>query len=235
MKISVVTSVLNEENRIGPYIDSLIKQKKKPYEIILVDGGSTDNTVKIIKSYMKREKRIKLLKERGRKKSPANARNIGWKKAKGDLILFLDADCIVGPNFFEIIEECVRRGGSKRNLSIAPSVISSVKEYLKRYYWYGKTMGEYIRRSPDDLKTALRFLLSLFLVIFLPLIIFEKTRIIYLMTFSTVFVYFVKQGISCFIKCKKVSFLFSVPLFLLLSSFSTGIGIIKGFLRWLHG
>ena len=64
------------------------------YEIIIVDNNSTDTTVEIVKSYP-----VKLLRE-GKQSSYA-ARNLGIKNAKGEIVAFTDADCIVDKMWLE--------------------------------------------------------------------------------------------------------------------------------------
>ena len=52
MKISVVIPVYNEENRIKATLDAIYNNSEQPYEVIVADGGSTDNTLAIIKKYL---------------------------------------------------------------------------------------------------------------------------------------------------------------------------------------
>ena len=54
MKSSFITTVFNEENNIEAFIDSVLNQTKSPDEIIIVDGGSTDKTLEILKSIAKK-------------------------------------------------------------------------------------------------------------------------------------------------------------------------------------
>lgn len=92
MKISICITTLNEEGNIGLLIDSLLSQYTKPDEIVVVDGGSTDRTVKIIREYQKKSSRIKLLVQ---KSSRAIGRNLGVKLAKNEIIAITDAGCVV--------------------------------------------------------------------------------------------------------------------------------------------
>lgn len=91
MNISICITTLNEEDSIGRLLDSLLAQTKKPDQIIIVDGGSVDATVEIIRHYQKKEGRIKLLVE---KCSRARGRNLGVEIAKGEIIFMTDAGCI---------------------------------------------------------------------------------------------------------------------------------------------
>lgn len=99
MKVSVIIPVYNTSKYITKNLDSLISQTLDDMEFIYVDDGSSDNSADIIKSYMKKDKRIKLfLKENG---GVASARNYGLIQAKGEYITFLDSDDYVASNMYE--------------------------------------------------------------------------------------------------------------------------------------
>jgi len=98
MNISICITTFNEEGNIGALLDSLLVQTKKPDEIVIVDGGSTDKTMGIINHYQKRFGKIKLLKE---KCSRARGRNLGVEIAKGDVIAITDAGCIADRNWLK--------------------------------------------------------------------------------------------------------------------------------------
>lgn len=86
-KVSVVISSFNYAHFIGETIESIVKQTYPAYEIIVVDDGSTDDSVEIIKSYGERVRLI-LQKNQG----VCVARNNGARKSTGDIIAFLDSD-----------------------------------------------------------------------------------------------------------------------------------------------
>jgi glycosyltransferase involved in cell wall biosynthesis len=87
-KVSVIIPTYNMGNFILKSINSLLNQTYKNIEIIIIDDGSTDNTYKIIKQIKK--KNIKYIRQNNKKNSAA--RNTGIKNAKGEYIIFLDAD-----------------------------------------------------------------------------------------------------------------------------------------------
>lgn len=97
-RISIVIPVYNEEKNIRDTLNSIYDNTMKPLEIIVVDGGSTDLTVKIINDEYKD---VKLF--YNEKRTAAAGRNIGIKKASGDIIAFTDGDCIVDKNWIESI------------------------------------------------------------------------------------------------------------------------------------
>lgn len=107
MNISVCITVFNEAGSIGPLLDSLLVQSKKPEEIIIVDGGSKDKTVEIIRHYQKKDRRIKLLKENCTR---ARGRNLSVEIAKNEIIAMTDAGCIAHRDWLEMITEPLASG-----------------------------------------------------------------------------------------------------------------------------
>lgn len=99
--VSVVVPVKNEEGYISYCIESLIKQDFPPnsYEIIVVDNGSTDNTLTILKQYTN-VKNLSVHAYGGN--TIASVRNFGAQKAKGEVIAFIDGDCIAPPNWLNL-------------------------------------------------------------------------------------------------------------------------------------
>lgn len=98
MKISVVIPTYNEEARIGDCLRMLAEGTEQPYEIIVADGMSTDKTVEIAKAcgatVVNNEKR-----------HAAGGRNAGIAQATGDVIAFIDADCIPDKRWLEEIHK----------------------------------------------------------------------------------------------------------------------------------
>jgi len=89
MKISVIIPTYNRKKYIKRAIDSVIRQSYKPFEIIVIDDGSTDGTYELIKqSYLSSQISLKKQKNNG----VSSARNKGIKLASGDWIAFLDSD-----------------------------------------------------------------------------------------------------------------------------------------------
>jgi glycosyltransferase involved in cell wall biosynthesis len=88
--ISVIIPAYNSEKTLGKCLSSLQEQTRKPDEIIVVDDGSADKTIDVVKSF----KNVSLLAQAH--KGPAAARNLGANKAKGKILLFTDADCVPG-------------------------------------------------------------------------------------------------------------------------------------------
>jgi len=93
MMISVVLNLLNEKRHIRDLLDSLVTQEK-PFEIVVVDAGSWDGTVEIIKDYMRSHPEIVLYHKPG---SRGESTNYGIMKSKGDAVATIGGDCIANP------------------------------------------------------------------------------------------------------------------------------------------
>ena len=87
MKISVIIPTYNRINLIENAINSVLKQSKKPHDIIVVDDGSDDGTSEMIQ---KKYSSIKLVRQKN--SGVITGRNNGIKHAKGDWIALLDSD-----------------------------------------------------------------------------------------------------------------------------------------------
>ena len=91
--ISIITPSLNSGIFIKEAINSVSAQTYKNWELLIVDGGSTDDTIKIIKKYADQDPRIKLI-ENLNDRGTSQARSFGIKKSKGDYLAFIDSDDI---------------------------------------------------------------------------------------------------------------------------------------------
>lgn len=103
--ISIVIPVRNEQQHIPRCLDAILAQDYPAnlIEVICVDGMSDDNTRAIISSYQSRHPRILLL-DNPRKTAPA-AMNIGLQRARGDILVRVDARCFIAPDY---VSQCVR-------------------------------------------------------------------------------------------------------------------------------
>jgi glycosyltransferase involved in cell wall biosynthesis len=97
-KVSVVVTILNEEQSVIDLLDGLFKQTFQPSEIIITDAGSSDSTVQLIKTWQKKypKRSVKLLIKKGNR---SIGRNWAIKHAVHGLIAITDAGCIPHDNW----------------------------------------------------------------------------------------------------------------------------------------
>ena len=91
MKVSVIIPVKNRPEVILRAIGSAFAQSVRPYEVIVVDDGSTDQTPEVVEELMQSEPALKLIRNESSSGAPT-ARNQGAYSAEGDLLAFLDSD-----------------------------------------------------------------------------------------------------------------------------------------------
>ena len=101
ISVSIILPVYNVECCIKKCINSLLNQKLKNIEIILINDDSTDNTTNILKYYSKLDTRIKVVNKNNG--GVASARNLGVTLAKGKYIDFVDPDDFIELNTYEIL------------------------------------------------------------------------------------------------------------------------------------
>src|SRR5579864_366780 len=96
LNVSVIVPNYNRETLIGETISNLLAQTLPPSEIIVVDDGSTDKSVDVIRSF---GDKIKLIQQSNQ--GPGAARNAGLRIATGDFIQFQDSDDLFSLNKIE--------------------------------------------------------------------------------------------------------------------------------------
>ena len=90
MTFSVVIPVYNAEEHIRQCIDSVLCQDERNFEIIIVNDGSKDNSGTIADEYASRDHRVRVVHQVN--KGSFHARCIGLREARGEFVVFLDAD-----------------------------------------------------------------------------------------------------------------------------------------------
>lgn len=97
MRVSFITTVLNEEKTMRPFLESLRMQTKIPDEIIIVDGGSSDRTIVKMKNY---RLKLKILVKPGNR---AVGRNEAIRNTTGDVVVCSDAGCVLDKDWVKNI------------------------------------------------------------------------------------------------------------------------------------
>ena len=126
VSISVIVPCYNAEKTIGYTLQSLIDQTIEDFEVVVVNDGSTDNSLNIIEQYKDRLN-ISIISQDNLGVSAA--RNSGIKAANGDYITFLDADDMYYPEYFEVMLSAIKNN----DCDIVISKYEKSKEYLKEY------------------------------------------------------------------------------------------------------
>jgi glycosyltransferase involved in cell wall biosynthesis len=104
MKVSLIATVLNAESHIGAFLASIGAQTRAPDEIVIVDGGSTDGTLAVLRS----ASGVTLIEEPGA--NIARGRNLAIAHAKHEVIAVADADCVYGPSWLAALLEPMDAG-----------------------------------------------------------------------------------------------------------------------------
>ena len=123
---SIITVVYNGEKYLEETIESVIKQKFKNFEYIVIDGGSTDNSVKIIEKFEKKIDYWVSEKDRG----IYDAFNKGMRVSKGKFIGFINSDDIYKKNALKIISNYIKKNQQ------ADFIFGSVKKHWGVLYGY---------------------------------------------------------------------------------------------------
>ncbi|NLD35613.1 MAG: glycosyltransferase [Desulfatiglans sp.] len=135
--ISVIIPSYNSESTISKCLDALKNQEYRgEYEIILVDS-SRDRTPEIVNSKYPDIQFIHL----DKKTDPGTARNIGIEKSKGDLIAFIDSDCVAAPDWlnriaaahtseYKVVGGSVRNGNRENDMVAWAGYLAEFREFL---------------------------------------------------------------------------------------------------------
>lgn len=97
--VSIIVPIYNADDFLIRCLDSVENQTYSNLEIILINDGSTDNSLKICNRYALKDNRIVLIDKEN--EGVSIARNIGIQNARGDYLAFLDADDWIAPNYIE--------------------------------------------------------------------------------------------------------------------------------------
>ena len=126
--LSVIIPLYNKQDYVLNTLNSVLSQEFNDYEIVIVDDGSTDNSVQMVKSIS--DKRIRIFrKDNG---GPSSARNLGVKMAQGKWILFLDADDTLVENMLSMVADLIHKKSFADVFSFNQYIDSNGKRYLRK-------------------------------------------------------------------------------------------------------
>jgi glycosyltransferase involved in cell wall biosynthesis len=107
LKLSVIIPCLNEEALIPVQLEALANQRwSQPWEVVVADNGSTDQSVTLIERYRKRLPHLRIVDASDRRGRP-HALNVGAQAARGELLAFIDADDEVAPGWLAAIGDAL--------------------------------------------------------------------------------------------------------------------------------
>lgn len=104
MRISIVVPSFNQGKFIRRTIDSILNQGYPDLELIVMDGGSTDETLSVLQSYGDQ-----IIWQSAPDHGQAQAVNDGWKRAKGQILGWVNSDDILLPGALQAVEDCFKR------------------------------------------------------------------------------------------------------------------------------
>lgn len=147
-KISIIIPVYNTEKFIERCLKSIVNQSLKEIEIIVVNDGSTDNSLELIRKFEKIDKRLKVIDKKNGGLS--SARNAGIEEAKGEYLLHIDSDDWIEQDYLKDIYSFAKEKrldivvtdfyldyddgnlNYMRDIKLKDKEILSEKEYLKK-------------------------------------------------------------------------------------------------------
>ncbi|PJE68822.1 hypothetical protein COU96_02850 [Candidatus Shapirobacteria bacterium CG10_big_fil_rev_8_21_14_0_10_38_14] len=134
-KLSVIICTFNRAGSLKNCLDSLSQQIFSDFEVIIIDGGSTDNTPKIISKY---SRKLKIKKIIYKSKELVRARDKGWREAQGKLVAWVDDDVTLDKDWAKSIVEIFNKNQDIGGVS-GPTIIKD--ELLKKrdvFFFYGQ-------------------------------------------------------------------------------------------------
>ncbi len=151
-KVSVIVPIFNSEAYLPMCIESILNQTYRNIEILLIDDGSKDNSLKICNEYACRDNRIKVLHQENRGVSVA--RNIGIEVAQGEFITFVDSDDELLENGIFLLVNDIESFGA--DVSIASKLyITSDQKVLNRRLGEGREVCVFV--GTEALQLSLDF------------------------------------------------------------------------------
>ena len=133
IKVSVIIPAYNTENQITKCLNSVLNQTLKEIEIIVIDDGSTDNTLELINNFKLTDSRITVISQENKKQGAA--RNRGIEIAKGEYIGFVDSDDYIDRDYYvKLYNSAVNN-----NCDIATT---NILKHKKKYNKKGRQLGD---------------------------------------------------------------------------------------------
>jgi glycosyltransferase involved in cell wall biosynthesis len=122
--VSVIVPAYNVEGTIAQCIESVLAQKtREQFELIVVDDGSIDNTAGVAARY----EGVRVLRQVN--SGAGVARNLGAREARGDVLCFIDADCVATPGWLDALLGAIRAGAD----GVKGALLTNQSELIARF------------------------------------------------------------------------------------------------------
>ena len=145
-KVSIIIPVYNVQKYLRKCLDSIVNQTFKNIEIIIINDGSSDNSLNICKEYSKKDKRINIINKHN--EGVSKARNTGLLYATGEYISFIDSDDWVEQNMIEELYNSIT--SNKADLCICNFIKENknkrdyIKSNINQKILIGKEIKDYL-------------------------------------------------------------------------------------------
>ena len=133
INVSIVVPVYNVENYLAECLERLINQSLKDIEIICINDGSTDNSLKILNDYAKKDSRIIVINKEN--EGQGVARNLGISLAKGEYVGFVDPDDLVHLDMYRAMYMQGKSLNSEIVICDITKYLENDNEFLKTDFW----------------------------------------------------------------------------------------------------
>ena len=124
--VSIIIPVYNQEKYLAETLNSVLNQTYSNWECVLVNDGSTDNSVAILQPFLTQDNRFYFINSEN--KGVSNARNLALQQTKGKYVLFLDGDDLIHP---EKINLAISNFQKNSDLSIVFNTTSYFQDIIE--------------------------------------------------------------------------------------------------------
>lgn len=147
-KVSVIIPVYNAMPYLTRSLDDVLQQTMREIEVICVDDGSTDNSHAVLCAYAERDQRVRILTQQN--KFAGAARNKGIEEARGDYLMFLDADDLFEPQLIERLYSACKKDAAQIALCRSDMFDMARGKFLKNNALPRSLFPKHTPFSPTD-------------------------------------------------------------------------------------
>lgn len=147
LRISVIVPVYNDGSGLRETVQSLLEQRypAEQYEVIIVDNGSTDDTVEVARGLCASTSPVVRLALETEVQSSYAARNVGIRSARGEILCFIDADMTAPPDYLQVVD--TEMAGDVAYLGCRVELYVQQNTWAARYNSvFGFPVADYLRR-----------------------------------------------------------------------------------------